>query len=357
MEELPAVLHRHAALYRGMEAQDYIKLVYQNEFGAEHLLQNAGQFETRLEAERRFALQRPLPLTATDEIGNGVVRAHLACLPATLSARTFAALCLHFAKGHKGNKGDYTNKLQYLRGMIQQGQLPLHSQSAMELLSNYNINSCSPPRHSARYLALYHPHYRLLSKGATGFLPVFAAVDASLGQKPHVLVGVEGMSGAGKSGLARLLEEVYGCRTVHTDDFFLQAHQRTAQRLALPGGNIDYERLAVVAKTAGAPQAFKYAPYNCATGTLNAAVALPRNRLTVIEGVYAMHPHVQAAYDVRVFLYTDAATQHSRIAKRSGQALAERYVKEWIPMENHYFAAFDVRQMCDVAVDTTLLYP
>ena len=56
------------------------------------------------------------------------------------------------------------------------------------------------------------------------------------------IVAIDGMCGSGKSTVAGKLQEYFGCSLFHMDDFFLQPHQRTSQRLDAPGGNVDYER-------------------------------------------------------------------------------------------------------------------
>ena len=62
------------------------------------------------------------------------------------------------------------------------------------------------------------------------------------GSGQRLLIAVDGRCASGKTTLAATLEEETGCNVVHMDDFFLRPEQRTPQRLAEPGGNVDYER-------------------------------------------------------------------------------------------------------------------
>ena len=71
---------------------------------------------------------------------------------------------------------------------------------------------------------------------------ITALIDKAVDKKQYTIVGIDGNSGAGKSSLAHLLSKYYECNVFHMDDFFLQPHQRAAERLQKPGGNIDYER-------------------------------------------------------------------------------------------------------------------
>ena len=236
-----------------------------------------------------------------------------------------------------------------------EGRLPYPPGAMEAAIDGWMAEDCPPIHHSGRYRALYAPHYRLMAPDMALYLPVFAAIDTALTQKPHVLCGVDGMSGAGKSQLAELLARVYGCGLVHCDDFFLRPGQRTAIRLAQPGGNIDYERLAPVAAQAGEDRAFRYQAYDCQSGEMGAWRRVPEGRLAVLEGVYALHPKVAAPCDVRVFLGLTAQAQARRVRARGGEALARRFEEEWIPMENRYFAEFCIREGADVALDTTEL--
>ena len=60
--------------------------------------------------------------------------------------------------------------------------------------------------------------------------------------KHPFLIAIDGMCGSGKTTLANYLAKELNASLFHMDDFFLQPHQRTPERLADPGGNVDYER-------------------------------------------------------------------------------------------------------------------
>ena len=67
-------------------------------------------------------------------------------------------------------------------------------------------------------------------------------LDELLKSRQHILVAIDGNCTAGKSTLASLLEKEYDCNVFHMDDFFLRPEQRTPDRFAQVGGNVDYER-------------------------------------------------------------------------------------------------------------------
>ena len=73
------------------------------------------------------------------------------------------------------------------------------------------------------------------------FFPVFREIEWLLRGEQPVVVAIDGRSGSGKSSLARLLQEGYGCSVISMDHFFLRPEQRTPARLQQPGGNGDHE--------------------------------------------------------------------------------------------------------------------
>ena len=66
---------------------------------------------------------------------------------------------------------------------------------------------------------------------------------AQLPKKPRLLITIDGPCGSGKSTLADALSAALNAPIVRMDDFFLPHALKTPQRLAIPGGNVDLERL------------------------------------------------------------------------------------------------------------------
>lgn len=156
--------------------------------------------------------------------------------------------------------------------------------------------------------------------------------------REYFLVGIEGMCASGKTTLSRELSEKYGCTVFHMDDFFLRPEQRTKERLAQIGGNVDYERFweeVLQPLLKGAP--FSYRPYNCHTGKLEEAVWAKPGRWNIIEGAYCLHPYFGDIYDYAFFMDIEKEEQKRRILERNKEELYERFVSEWIPKENAYF--------------------
>lgn len=175
-------------------------------------------------------------------------------------------------------------------------------------------------------------------------------IDALLTVQDRVTVAIDGSCTAGKSTLAAMLEMEYDCNLIHMDDFFLRPEQRTPERLAETGGNVDYERFREeVLVPLGQGGAFSYRPYDCSAGGLKSPVTVEPKKVTVIEGTYSQHPYFGDYCDLRVFLKVSPPVREKRILARPA-FLHRRFFEMWIPMEQAYFDAFGIEEKCDIPV-------
>lgn len=173
-----------------------------------------------------------------------------------------------------------------------------------------------------------------------------------LTQSPRVIVAIDGRCGSGKTTLAAALQREFSCAVFHMDDFFLRPEQRTEERLAQPGENVDHQRfLQEVLRPVRQGEEVILRPYVCARQALGEAVRVSPDRLTVVEGSYACHPALWDYYDLRVFLSIEPEEQMRRIAERSGAEKAEQFRRRWIPLEEKYFAAYSPADRCDLCIN------
>ena len=173
-------------------------------------------------------------------------------------------------------------------------------------------------------------------------------INRLLEQKQKVIAAIDGKCTSGKTTLAARLAEIYDCNVLHMDDFFLRPEQRTPERFAQVGGNVDYERFhreVLLPLLSG--KEFSYRPFDCKTFTLSDPVQVPDKKLTIIEGSYSMHPHFGNPYDLKIVLTVDTQTQCQRVLERPA-FLQERFLTQWIPMENRYFECFSIFDNADI---------
>lgn len=172
-----------------------------------------------------------------------------------------------------------------------------------------------------------------------------------ISQSKEVTVAVEGSSGSGKSTLAEALSSIYDCNVFHMDDFFLRPEQRTEGRMQQVGGNVDYERFKTeVLDKLKKGTVFEYQIYDCSVGRFTDNIRVSPKKLNIVEGVYSMHPTLRDAYDLKIFLKIDTEVQKKRILLRGGEYMLQRFLNEWIPLENEYFSKMNISERCDLVI-------
>ncbi len=178
------------------------------------------------------------------------------------------------------------------------------------------------------------------------------ALKEKLDKNNNLLVAIDGPCAAGKTSIAMALKnEFHCCDIIPIDDFFLQFHQRHPKRLQEPGGNFDRERfINEVMMPLKSGEDFSYRPFDCKKGELSAPVKIAQQPITIIEGVYSCHPELWDYYDYRIFVKTDKNTQIKRLSLRSPR-LYNRFLTEWMPMEEKYFQTFDIESKCDLIIE------
>lgn len=344
-----------AARYPALEVGDLIKALYQATLGSGHFVADApeGRAFLRRELEDSQGARRMAPPPLVEPLGPAFCRVHLSPMAeAGLAPDTLFTLFAQSAREASGEMAALIAGLERLEALIRRGAFPLDQEAALAHLRDYRARGCPPARHSAAFRASHVPAYRVIQAAYAPFLPVFAGIDRLLARQGRAMVAIEGGSASGKTSLAALLARVYDCNVFHMDDFFLQAHQRTPERYQEPGGNVDYERFEQeVQKPLLAGGAFSYRPFDCQTMAFRDRVPVTPRALNIVEGAYSLHPRLAEAYDLRVFLQIDKASQAARILKRNGPALQQRFLGEWIPLEEAYFAATGAKARAQVVVE------
>ncbi len=191
---------------------------------------------------------------------------------------------------------------------------------------------------------------RKLPKELSVFMPFLAEVD-KLVSKGDAIIAIEGGSASGKTTLAGMLSDIYDCNVFHMDDFFLRPEQRTPERFAEVGGNVDRERfLEEVLIPLSEKRAVCYRKFDCSAQTLGNPITVAPKKLTFVEGAYSMHPMLQKYYDFSLFLDVDSECQRERILVRNSEGLAKRFFDEWIPYEKRYFSETQIKKRCNMTV-------
>ncbi len=344
MSRIQAALTDHARCHPKMEPRDVFKFIYQAVFGCEHMITDPKQVTERIREEEAGLAPGEREI---ESLGEHYSRVPLGQWDADALGRLF----YRSAKGPKGTVEQLETELEAATRAVQKGQFPFGVAKFEADLAEWKRAGYPAIRHSEEFRAAYHPAYRVIENRFLPFFPLLEWLEQALKKGPLTLA-IEGGSASGKSTLGALLEELYGCALFHMDDFFLRPEQRTPARFAEPGGNVDRERFlkeVLIPLKKGGP--VTYRPFDCTTGDLAPAVTVLPKELSVIEGVYSLHPELAEHYDYSVFLKIDSALQRARIQKRNSPKMAERFFKEWIPLEQLYFERLKPEKRCDLVIE------
>ncbi len=179
---------------------------------------------------------------------------------------------------------------------------------------------------------------------------VITKAETLLNKKNPVLVAVEGRCASGKTTLASVLQDLAGWSVFHMDDFFLQPWQRTELRMQTAGGNVDYERFLaeILEPLKKGETEIVYRPYQCRYQKLAKPVYIKVKQVCLMEGSYSCHPALWDFYDLRIFLTVSPQEQKRRILARNGEDGYMPFAKQWIPLEEQYFKAYQIEERCDL---------
>ena len=162
-----------------------------------------------------------------------------------------------------------------------------------------------------------------------------------------IIVAVEGYCCSGKTTLAKRLAKQYDCNVFHMDDFFLRPFQRTEERLAIPGGNVDYERFQEeILLPVKRGQSFSYRPFCCSSMSLGTPVQVTAKKINIVEGTYSMHPELRTFYTDSVFLHVSEEEQLRRLSERESPESFRKFIEKWLPLERLYFDTLKPWNFC-----------
>lgn len=166
--------------------------------------------------------------------------------------------------------------------------------------------------------------------------------------KRPLFIAIDGRCAAGKTTLANNLQEFLKCSVIHMDDFFLRPEQRTEERYAQAGNNVDYERLIEeVMEPLKEGKAISYRPFLCSEQRLGEQKDIAKSDIYIFEGAYSCQTNLYDFYDFRIFLDVDEEEQLKRIEKRNGKEQLEMFKQKWIPLEERYFTEQNIRKRVD----------
>ena len=161
---LEEILLQQFILYPKMDPQDAVKLIYQQEFGPEHMIANEKKALAQLKQEMA-ALGPVMDGEALYEsIGNGLCRLNLRpCLRRGVPAEDICRMFVETAQSAKGDKKRFWQGIRVLQKLAEEDETPFEPVLLDIFLAKYP-KSCPAVHHSDTYRLAYRPAYRVVNQ-------------------------------------------------------------------------------------------------------------------------------------------------------------------------------------------------
>ncbi|MBQ7093472.1 MAG: hypothetical protein IJN84_03085 [Clostridia bacterium] len=141
--------------------QDYIKLIFQHEFGPGHLIADKDYAQTRLVNEWQDT--HNLPYEAEQDIGNGYVRVSLKGLDEAQLVKLNEAFVKSANEGG-GSDFVFESKLDEFVVLAKDGAFAFGFEEAKAAVKEYLSGGIRPTSHTKQYHEHYKPAYRVVKK-------------------------------------------------------------------------------------------------------------------------------------------------------------------------------------------------
>lgn len=338
-------LKRHPS----MQPQDVVKLCYQAAFGAEHLLSDISEAKRYFDAEYNSTKARAGEVFEC--LSDNVARVDLGVwknigMPGEWLFNMFAA-----SAGVK--KDAFLDFKKYLLCAEEafDGKVCFGIDEWRGFLAEYRARGGGAVHHSDLYREKEKPAYRIVNGRFLRIFTLLERLNVTRKESGACVIAIDGRAASGKTTLSEILRAVLGASVVRMDDFFLPLSLRTVDRLSEAGGNIHYERFCEeVIPFVGKKEGFSYGVFDCGNMSICGECSVGASEWRIVEGSYSLHPKFGNYADYTVFCTVSPEEQMRRIIARDGERMAERFEKEWIPMEERYFETFDICGRADVEI-------
>mgnify|MGYP002621516900 CR=1 FL=1 len=165
-------------------------------------------------------------------------------------------------------------------------------------------------------------------------------------RKSPFLVGIDGLSGAGKSTIAdRLRELLPNVEVVRKDDFYRVMDEAVRFSLAAEQGYqqyFDWQRLErQVLRPISAGQSTRYQRYDWVREALAETIELSSHSIVVVEGVCSTRPELRDYYHLRIWVETSEPERLRRQIARGENSI--EWISRWAAAESYYVEKFSPR--------------
>ncbi len=341
-------LKKEINIHPHMQPQDIVKLCYQTAYGSEHLIKNKDEAKAYLKKECSCLI--PCDTKLIENISDNICRISLsAWMNNYLPIDWLLELFFMSSQEPLGGDSEFNENIAAADKIVFNSNLDFNYLQWTQYLTEYNKKGIHAVHHSDEYRTNEKPAYRIINRKFAYLIPLLIQICNHKHNKIPYIIAIDGRCASGKTTTAKYLSSIIDADIIQMDDFFLPPSKRTASRLNEPGGNVDYERFSdEVISNIQAPAGFQYKRYDCHMDTLNELKSIGSHPFRIIEGSYSTHPYFGKYADITVFIDIEPSTQLNRIIKRNGNEMAVIFKNRWIPLEENYFNAFDIKKKADM---------
>lgn len=326
----------------GVTKQDILKLLFQNEFGPGHNIENPIEFEDRLQSELS-EVEASGDISLFDELGNGYARLNLKRLKYEGIDADFISRLAILSSKRSGDLESFKSKAKDIFELVDLSE----EINEWEKMDNPLFS------HSDSYKRENDPHYIVINKKYVDMWELLMKLRSFKDQRA-TYIAIDGRCGSGKSLMADELRYIFDGQIIRMDDFFLPFDLRSKERLEEPGGNVHYERFKdEVKEPLLRGQNPNYGVFSCKTMSINSYDLILNRGYIFIEGSYSLREDLRDLYHLGIFMDVNSQVQLERIEKRNGPEALENFKTRWIPMEERYFDICSTKEKANFSVDTT----
>lgn len=161
--------------------------------------------------------------------------------------------------------------------------------------------------------------------------------------KPRALVAIDGHSAAGKTTLAKMIQQsIAESQIIHTDDFYRVMETTKRETLNAEKGYqlyYDWERLEnQVLLPFSKGKGIRYQKYSWQDNQLIDWVEVVPEGIVLIEGCYSARPELKHYYDLIVFVETNMQERIKRQAIRADAS--PEWLERWDAAERFYIQKY-----------------
>ena len=319
----------HLNKYKEMSTQDIVKLLYQNHFGPGHFIENKNSvinyYTNELKASNINSNEN-----LYEHIGNNFIRLNI--FPYNNMFNNDNIINFFY----ESSLFDFNNnelKLSFINNLKN-----IPNDGFLDSYQYANVH------HTIKYNQLYMPHYRVINtKFLTLEMKTKQLQNYIDSHKEFTIFALEGKCASGKTTIANNLINV---SIIDVDDFFLKQDKKTPSRLNEVGGNIDYDLYLECIKKIKPNQTITYTIFDCMSQTYKEKTIEIKNNV-LLTGVYSYHPLVRKYIDKLCLLLVSDEDQLKILRQRT---LFDRFINEWVPLENKYYNSYDFIGNADILI-------